>query len=120
MVKILVVDDDAIIQRLVKHTLKSQGIETISAINGTQALDIAGQQTFDLCLVDINLPDIDGFTVLKRLKAMPGMESVPMVTFTARNNPDDPGLATSLGAEAFLYKPFSTGELREMVARLLG
>ena len=119
MPTILVIDDDAIIQRVVKHAIKALNIETVSAFTGTQALELTSQQPFDLCMVDINLPDIDGFSLIQQLKARPEMVAVPFVAFTARNNPGDAGEAASLGAQAFLYKPFSTTELRDLISGLL-
>ena len=116
---ILVVDDELIIQRLVNHTLRILNVELASALDGQTALEIVRTTRPDLALVDINLPDMDGFTLMESFKALPNMIGVPMVAFTARNDPEDEARALALGAEGLLYKPFSTAELREMVQRLL-
>jgi DNA-binding response OmpR family regulator len=120
MIKVLVVDDESVTRRIVTHTLKTLEIEVVGAEDGTQALALADEHPLALAIVDINLPDMDGFTVVRRLKEMPQMENVPIVMFTARNHPGDEATALELGATGFLYKPFSTQELRDIVRNQLG
>jgi len=116
---ILVIDDELIIQRLVTHTLRVLNVELVSAMDGKSALDLARASRPDLALVDINLPDMDGFTLMESFKSIPHMNDVPMIAFTARNDPEDEVRARALGAKGLLYKPFSTAELRELVQRFL-
>jgi DNA-binding response OmpR family regulator len=118
--KVLVVDDESVTRRIVTHTLKTLSIEVIGAEDGTQALALAGENALDLAIVDINLPDMDGFAVVRALKAIPHMANTPIVMFTARNHPGDQETARELGASGFLYKPFSTQELRDLVRNQLG
>jgi DNA-binding response OmpR family regulator len=113
--KILVIDDESVTRRLVTHALKKVDVETVGAADAAEALRLAEAHDFALALVDINLPDMDGFTLIKHLKAIPHMNQVPMLVFTARNNADDRMLATESGAIGFFYKPFSTQELRDLV-----
>lgn len=120
MPTILVIDDEAIIRRLVTSALKSLGITVVTVIDATEALAIIKEQAFDLVFVDINLPDMDGLTLMSHLKSSPNLVDVPLVTFTARNDPNDETRAYELGAAGFLYKPFSTQELRDLVTGLLG
>ncbi len=115
---VLVIDDESITRRVVAHTLKAMDIETLQAESGTEAIEVAREQSFALALVDINLPDMDGFTLVGELKKLPHLEGVPMVLFTARNHPGDEAAAEMVGADGFFYKPFSTQELREMVTKL--
>jgi two-component system OmpR family response regulator len=116
---ILVVDDELIIQRLVAHTLRVLNVELESALDGRTALEIARTTRPGLALIDINLPDMDGFTLMESFEAIPHMAGVPMIAFTARNDPEDEARALALGAKGLLYKPFSTAELRELVQRFL-
>lgn len=116
---ILVVDDELIIQRLVVHTLRPLNVELASAMDGKTAIEIAQTSRPRLALVDINLPDMDGFTLMEAFKAIPNMADVPMIAFTARNDPEDEARARALGAKGLLYKPFSTAELRELVQQFL-
>lgn len=118
--KLLVVDDESITQRLVMYTLKPLGVEVLGAGDGATALELAATQPVGMMLVDINLPEMDGFALIEQLKAMPHLRDVPLVTFTARNHPEDEARAQELGAVGFLYKPFSTQELRNLVSEHLG
>lgn len=118
--RLLVVDDESIIRRLVIHTLKSMEIETVSAEAGYAGIEIGSQEMFDIILVDINLPDIDGFEVIGQLRQLPHLAQVPIIAFTARSQPEDQPRAYEVGATGFLYKPFSTQELRDLVKLHLG
>lgn len=119
-IHVLVVDDESVTRRVVTHTLKTIEIEVIGAEDGAQALALAEDYEFALAFVDINLPDMDGFTVIAHLKALPQMRDVPIIVFTARNHPGDEHTAQSMGASGFFYKPFSTQELRDLVKTHLG
>jgi CheY-like chemotaxis protein len=116
---VLVVDDESVTRRVVTYTLKPLGIATMDAMNATVALELAQANRFDLMLIDINLPGMDGFTLIEKLKSLPGQQNVPLIMFTARNYPGDEARARALGVREFLYKPFSTQELRMMVKRHL-
>ncbi len=117
--QVLVIDDESVTRRLVAHTLKAIQVDVIAAENATEAIALAEQHDIQLVLVDINLPDIDGFTLLKELKAMPHLSDIPMYVFTARNHADDKDVALEMGAAGFFYKPFSTQELRDLVLKQL-
>ncbi len=116
---VLVVDDESVTRRLVAYTLKTLGIEVVGAADGYEALAIAKEHVFSLAIVDIGLPDMDGFELIRHLKADDKNANIPIITFTARNEPQDEAVAFELGAVGFLYKPFSTQELREIVTRHL-
>lgn len=117
--RLMVIDDESPVRRLVAYTLRPLDIEVIGAENGIEALRLAGQYRFDMILVDINLPEMDGFSVIERLRSLPNLAETPVITVTARSYPGDEAKARSLGASDFLYKPFSTQELRSLVQRLL-
>lgn len=117
--KVLVIDDESVTRRVVLHALKTLDVETIMAEDGASALEQAAQHNFILAIVDINLPDMTGFDLIQALRNLPHMQQVPMVMFTARNQSQDTLLAEELGATGFLYKPFSTQELRTLVERYL-
>jgi len=113
--RILVIDDESVTRRVVAHTLKTIDIEVLQAEDGEEALEIANQETLEMAIVDINLPDIDGFTLIEHLKQIEHITHIPMIVFTARNQPGDDARALEVGAVGFLYKPFSTQELRDTV-----
>ncbi len=116
---ILVVDDENVTLRIVRHALASIDVEAVDAADGMQAVQLASQSQFDMAIVDINLPDMDGFEVVRRLKSFNHLRDVPVVMFTARHTRDDELLAAEVGAQGFFYKPFSTQELRDMVRQHL-
>lgn len=118
--QVLVIDDESITRRLVTHALKPVNVEVLGAEDGAEALKLAQENQIQLAFVDINLPDIDGFTLLKQLKAIPHLADKPMYIFTARNRSDDKDIALETGAEGFFYKPFSTQELRDLVTKHVG
>jgi DNA-binding response OmpR family regulator len=119
MPTVLVVDDEVVIQRLVTYTLKASQVEVLTAFTATEALELANQHCVDLFLIDVNLPDIDGFVLIEKLRSNSALANTPMITFTARNEPNDVAHAREVGATMFLYKPFSTMELREAVMRFV-
>jgi putative two-component system response regulator len=90
-------------------------VDVISAGDGEEALALAQEYAAALAIVDINLPDMDGFEVMRRLRTIPHMQDVPIIVFTARNQPGDEVTAYEAGAVDFLYKPFSTQELRDLI-----
>lgn len=116
---LLVVDDESITRRLVAYTLKPLGVEVLGAEDGQSALEQARSNPIQMILVDINLPGMDGFTLIQRLRELAHLKEVPLLTFTGRNHPDDERRAKEVGASGFLYKPFSTAELRSLVSEHL-
>jgi CheY-like chemotaxis protein len=117
--QILVIDDESVTRRIVIHALRSLDVEVLAAQDGQEALYLAETSAAALAIVDINLPDMDGFEVMRHLRAMPHMQDTVMVVFTARNHPGDALAAQDAGAVDFLYKPFSTQELRDLVMKYL-
>ncbi len=118
-VQVLVVDDESVTRRVVTHALKTLDIEVIGAEDGYQALELAQTHSPVMAIVDINLPDMDGFEVMSRLKSLPHIQDIPVIIFTARNQEGDESAAQKAGAAGFLYKPFSTQELRDLIRQHL-
>ncbi len=119
MTNLLVVDDESATRRLVAYTLKSLRVDVTGAETGAEAMKLAAEGDFKMILLDINLPMTDGFTLLTMLRALPNLDGVPIIMFTARSNPKDEMRASELGANGFLYKPFTTAELRTLVTNYL-
>jgi two-component system, chemotaxis family, chemotaxis protein CheY len=117
MFPILVIDDESVTRRLVTFALKPLHIEVLTAEDARSALVIANYHQVALLLVDVNLPDMDGFTLIQELRKIPNTASVPIISFTARNDSDDETRARESGAIGFLYKPFSMQELRDVVTK---
>ncbi len=112
--KILVVDDDAHILRLYKEELEEEGYDVVTAGTGAEALEIFEKEEFDLVTLDILMPDIDGISLLRRMKEM--RPRLPIIMSTAYDYRDDFAVWAS---EAYLVKSADLGELKSMVKRLL-
>lgn len=118
--RILVVEDDEFSQQLIELYLRKAGFNELTvAANGRQALDIAKQQTFDLVLLDLNLPRISGNEVLRRLKKEGMLIDTPVIISSSIANMDDIVQCMDLGAEDFLLKPFNVRLLEGRVSACL-
>jgi DNA-binding response OmpR family regulator len=118
--KILVVDDDLDTLKLVGMMLQRQGFSIIAAVNGAQALAKVPAEKPDLILLDVMMPDYDGFEVCRRIRSDPAFASVPILMFTAKAQVDDKVKGFEAGADDYLPKPTHPAELLAHVKALLG
>jgi two-component system KDP operon response regulator KdpE len=105
---VLVIDDEVQIRRLLKISLEAAGYKVYEAANGQEGLAEAAQRRPDVVVLDLGLPDMDGVTVLKRLREW---SQVPVVVLSVRDREDDKVAALDNGADDYLTKPFGTAEL---------
>lgn len=117
--KILVVDDEKDIVRLEQTGLKSEGYEVVTASTGREALEKVFFEKPDLILLDVMLPEIDGFEVLKRLRENPETAAIPVIMLTAKSEEADVVKGWKSGADLYITKPFELEELMETVQRIL-
>lgn len=113
--RILVVDDDRQIVRLVQSYLEQAGFATISAYDGTSALRLIRSERPDLVVLDLMLPDLDGWAIVRGIRADPHVASLPVIMLTARVDDTDKIVGLELGADDYVTKPFNP---REIVARV--
>ena len=118
--KILIVDDDRDTLRLVGLLLQRKGYEIIAAERGSQGLEKAFQETPDLILLDVMMPDMDGFEVLRQVRGNPTTSGIPVIMFTAKTQVDDKVAGFEAGADDYLTKPTHPSELTARVKALLG
>ncbi len=111
--KLLVVDDEPNIRELLSTSLRFAGFEVIAAANGREALEAAETHNPDLAVLDVMLPDMDGFTVTRKLRA--SGRFFPVVFLTARDETEDKVTGLTVGGDDYVTKPFS---LDEVVARI--
>ncbi len=111
--RLLVVEDDLNILELLSASLRFAGFEIVTAANGTAAVAIAREQRLDLVVLDVMLPDLDGFEVVRRLRD--GGSRTPVVFLTARDATEDKIRGLTLGGDDYVTKPFS---LEELTARI--
>lgn len=112
-IRILLVDDEAAIRRALRTTLQELGFETVEASRGEEALHLLRAQSFDVVLLDLNMPGIGGMKTLERLRA--AYPRLPILILTVRDEEQDKVEALEIGADDYITKPFS---MRECIARI--
>jgi DNA-binding response OmpR family regulator len=114
--RILLVDDEHSVQTLLTYPLRKDGYEVVSALDGREALDRFAEQRFDLVVLDLMLPKLDGIEVCRRLR---GRSQVPIIMLTAKDDEGDKVLGLETGADDYITKPFSVREFRSRVRAAL-
>jgi DNA-binding response OmpR family regulator len=114
--RILLVDDEHAVQTLLTYPLRKDGYEVISARDGREALDRFAEQRFDLVVLDIMLPKLDGIEVCRRLRSR---SQVPIIMLTAKDDEVDKVVGLEIGADDYITKPFSVREFRSRVKAAL-
>ena len=117
--KILIVDDDIDTLRLVGMMLESEGFNIIAAKDGQRGIALARSETPDLIILDIMMPELDGYAVTRQLRQEKITRAIPILIFTAKTGMDDKMLGLELGADVYLTKPISTRELLSQVNKML-
>lgn len=102
--KILIIEDDKFLAKMLARTLESHNFEVVAAINGKEGLLKISQGGFDLVLLDIMLPDIDGFDLLETIKNNEQIKKVPVIIISNLGQPEDIAHGKALGAKAHLVK----------------
>ena len=116
---LLIAEDDPLLITLLKATFRNSGLRVLTAGTGTQALDLARTEWPDLVLLDVGLPEMNGYEVCQALKSDPQTSVIRVVMLTARAGLVNQRLAAEAGADTYLTKPFSPAELLEVVRSLL-
>ncbi|GAA4472164.1 response regulator transcription factor [Phytohabitans houttuyneae] len=111
--RLLVVEDEPTLRELLSATLRFAGFAVVSAATGAEAIALSGSQAPDLVLLDVMLPDMEGFDVIRRLRARG--QPVPVLFLTARDAPEDKVNGLTLGGDDYVTKPF---DLEELIARI--
>jgi DNA-binding response OmpR family regulator len=117
--KILVVDDDPYILMSLEFLMKKNGYDVMVARNGTEALDLVEKQLPDLVLLDIMMPDVDGYEICKHIKKTTKLKHAKVVFMSAKSKEVDIQKGYDLGASLYITKPFSTREMVKKVNELL-
>ena len=117
--KVLAVDDDPTIQRLLQVNLEMEGYDVRLASDGEEAVQAAQEFEPDIILLDIMMPKLDGWQVCEKLKADPTFAKTPIVFLSARAQDADVDKGLELGAEAYITKPFDPIDLIDLVEELL-
>jgi len=119
MTTILVVDDYLITQRVLSTQLRNRGYQTMTARSGVDALDVLDQAQIDLAIVDLEMPVMDGLTLLKHIRMSKVYKQLPVIMLTASGRDQDRIAAREEGVDEFLTKPISSWDLVDTVNHYL-
>ncbi|MGH8188570.1 MAG: response regulator [Steroidobacteraceae bacterium] len=116
---ILAVDDSASMRQMVRFTLESAGFKVVQAADGVEALDFAKANEVDLVLTDVNMPRMDGITLVRELRTLASYKFTPMLVLTTEAGSDAKQRGRQAGATGWIVKPFSPEQLLATIARVL-
>ncbi len=119
MTKIMIVDDDKLVTQLLEKLLKIDGYETIAVNDSSTAIEIATSVRPDLFLLDLMMPQPDGFKLCRMLRQTPEFSFTPIIIITALDDSDSRAVAFGAGANDYITKPFHPDELAERIKELL-
>ncbi|MBG7629184.1 MAG: response regulator [Bacteroidetes bacterium] len=119
MKKILIVDDEPNIVMSLEYVFKKEEFEVFIARDAAEAIEIVENNGIDIIILDIMMPNIDGFKALKYLKADPGLSKIKIIVLSAKNKVSDIELGLQFGADKYVSKPFSTKKIVNEVKELL-
>jgi CheY-like chemotaxis protein len=120
MKRILVADDNPVSRELVREVLEAPGRKIVEAADGEEALERIGEEIPDLVLLDIQMPRLDGFGVVRRIRHDPRTAALPVLALTAFAMKGDRARALAAGFDAYITKPIDAAALRQQVEQLLG
>jgi two-component system, chemotaxis family, chemotaxis protein CheY len=119
MARILAVDDSAAMRQMVGITLTGAGHQVQQAVDGREALQYAERERFDLVITDVNMPGMDGLTLVRQLRNMPSYRGVPLLVLTTEATTEKKLEGKAAGATGWLVKPFNPDRLLATVAKVL-
>jgi two-component system chemotaxis response regulator CheY len=117
---ILAVDDSPSMRQMVGQTLRAAGYDVIEASDGVEALEVAKKQVVDLVITDVNMPNMDGITLVAQLRALASYRLVPLLLLTTESSPERKQQGKQAGATGWMVKPFNPDQLLATLARVLG
>ncbi len=117
--RLLIIDDNAMNRDMLARRLEHEGYYITTAAGGQQALELVGKERFNLILLDILMPDMDGYEVLEKLKSNDATKDIPVIMLTAVNEVESVKHCIDLGAEDYLIKPFNSVLLKSRIAATL-
>lgn len=116
MPKLLIVDDNEDILEILKTFANAQGFETVTAVDGEEAIKLFSEKDFDMVLLDIMMPKTDGFTVCRQIRKL---SNIPIILITAKGDDYDRIMGLDIGADDYIVKPFSPAEVMARIRAVL-
>ena len=119
MARILAVDDSASMRQMVSFTLKGAGHDVVEAVDGVDALSKAQGQKFDLVISDVNMPNMDGITLISELRKLAAFKFIPMLMLTTESTGEKKQQGKAAGATGWIVKPFNPDQLLATIGKVL-
>jgi len=116
--KILTVDDSKTMRQMVTHTLKTAGYEVVEAEDGNEGIKVLESNKVDLIITDLNMPNLDGFGFIEKVRATTGHKYVPILMLTTESDPQKKERGKTLGATGWIVKPFNPEKLVQVVNKV--
>ena len=116
---VLLVEDTEDNRQMMRRLLELSGYQVVEAINGKEAVEAASRVQPQIILMDLRLPLVDGLAATRRIRALPGLDKVPIVVVSAHDTADFHSEALAAGCDAYVTKPIDYSELEAVVGRLL-
>ncbi|MCB4204811.1 response regulator [Deferribacterales bacterium Es71-Z0220] len=113
--KVLIADDELRLRKVVSLHLKKSGLDVIEVSNGAQALERAKEESPDVIVLDVMMPELNGLETLERIKGDSSLKDIPVIMLSAKATQDDIKKGVELGATSYLTKPFSPKQLLEEI-----
>jgi two-component system chemotaxis response regulator CheY len=117
---IMTVDDSSSVRQMVSLTLKGAGYSVVEGVDGKDALDKLKANPVDMVITDLNMPNMDGITLIKNLRALPNFKFVPIVMLTTESQAQRKSDGKEAGATGWIVKPFKPQQLLDVVKKVLG
>ncbi|MCG8427687.1 MAG: response regulator [Chromatiales bacterium] len=119
MASILAVDDSASMRQMVSFTLKGAGYEVLEAADGVEALSIAKTRSVDLVITDVNMPNMDGISLIQNLRTLPSYKFTPLLMLTTESSAEKKQQGKAAGATGWIVKPFNPEQLLNTVKKVI-
>lgn len=116
--KVLIVDDSQVERSRLEKLLQGSGYTTVSAENGVKALEMVEKSIPDLILMDVNMPEMDGFAATRALRNKPEAKHIPVILVTSKNQKADKAWGKMLGAKGYVTKPYTDDEVLSVIQSL--
>ena len=116
---ILAVDDSASMRQMVSFTLKGAGYDVVEASDGVQALNIAKTRAVNLVITDVNMPNMDGISLIRELRSLSSYKFTPLLMLTTESSPEKKQEGKAAGATGWIVKPFNPEQLLNTVKKVL-
>jgi two-component system, chemotaxis family, chemotaxis protein CheY len=116
---ILAVDDSASMRQMISFTLKGAGYSVVEAVDGVDALSKAKTQRFDCLVTDVNMPNMDGITLIKEMRSLPPYRLIPMLILTTESGTEKKQQGKAVGATGWIIKPFNPEQLLKTIKKVI-